>query len=122
MKLPSDSQNNTSVSSQISRVGYFRRQCSSCELEVCPFKFLLKSFKKSLPKQIMKSLIGQTKIDELETLMCVQSNNFIRNKIETYWVHNHEITVKEHARARDQEPSPKDQVNCSIPRSLLLLV
>ena len=64
----------------------------------------------------MKSLIGQTKIDELETLMSVQSNNFIRNKIETYWVHNHEITVKEHARARDQEPSPKDQVNCSIPR------
>ena len=65
----------------------------------------------------MKSLIGlQTKIDELETVMSVQSNNFIRIKIETYWVHNHEITVKEHARARDQEPSPKDQVNCSIPR------
>ena len=65
----------------------------------------------------MKSLIGlQTKIDELEIVMSVQSNNFIRIKIETYLVHNHEITVKEHARARVQEPSPKDQVNCSIPR------
>ena len=54
--------------------------------------------------------------------MSVQSNNFIRIKIETYWVHNHEITFKEHARARDQEPSPEDQVNCSIPRSLLQYV
>ena len=64
----------------------------------------------------MKSLIGlQKKIDELEIVMSVQSNNFIRIKIETYWVHNHEITVKEHARARDQEHGPKDQVNCSIP-------
>ena len=52
----------------------------------------------------------------------MQSNNFVRIKIETYWVHNHEITVKEHARARDQEPSPEDQVNCSIPRSLLQYV